>query len=193
MSFKIMSRVELVGISAVLAFVVIVFVCCDKITVDRMRGVKFSDDGRTLISFSKALGYIEFREYTIPAGVEIVGERAFIGARRLRRVNIPPGVTVIGDRAFGPCVALESIELPMGVTSIGAGAFEGCLSLKSVKIPDSVRYIGKRAFAGCGALEQITIPPGVASIGEDAFADCPCEAAVKQQFSNYTATRKSAE
>ena len=193
MSFKIMSRFELVGVSMVLAFVVIVFVCCDKITVDRMRGVKFSDDGRTLISFSHAFGYLDFREYTIPDGVGIIGERAFAGNRRLRRVNIPPGVTVIGDRAFGPCVVLESVELPPGVTSIGEGAFEDCLSLKSVEMPDSVRHIGKRAFAGCGALEKITLPPGVSSIGEDAFAGCPCEAAVKRQFPNYAATRETAE
>ena len=46
MSFKIMSRVELVGISAVLAFVVIVFVCCDKITVDRMRGSAWKSNRR---------------------------------------------------------------------------------------------------------------------------------------------------
>ncbi len=187
MSLKIISCWEFSCFLLVALFAVIVLTCCDKITMDRLLGIKFSDDGKgkKLVSFHNAFGYIYATKYTIPDGVEIIGKHAFMGNRTLKQVIFSSSVTTIEECAFSCCKRLRSMELTPGVTSIGDQAFADCLSLKSVKIPDGVRHIGKETFAGCVELERVSIPPSVISIGTGAFKNCPCEAAVKQQFPDY--------
>ncbi len=65
--------------------------------------------------------------------------------------SVPQGVESIGDSAFSGCKSLTSVTIPGSVTSIG-NAFNGCVWLKSVTIPDSVTSIGDEAFSGCDSL-----------------------------------------
>ena len=65
--------------------------------------------------------------------------------------SVPQGVESIGDGAFSGCYELTSVTIPGSVTSIG-NAFNGCVWLKSVTIPDSVTSIGDLAFLGCECL-----------------------------------------
>ena len=86
--------------------------------------------------------------------------------------TIPDGIQIIGDGAFSACSFLTGITIPDSVTSIGNYAFSSCSSLKSITIPDSVTIIGDSAFWGCTSLTSITIPNSVASIGENPFEVC---------------------
>ena len=62
-------------------------------------GVLYSKDGLTLVAFPTG------REgsFTIPDGVEVIENRAFIGANSLTQVIIPDNITKIEDYAFAWC------------------------------------------------------------------------------------------
>lgn len=59
--------------------------------------------------------------------------------------DIPAGVDMIGDSAFVWCDLLEDVTIPNSVTTIGDSAFQNC-ALTSIGIPDSVTYIGNNIF-----------------------------------------------
>ncbi len=52
--------------------------------------------------------------------------------------TIPQGVNTIGNHAFAGCAALTSVTLPDGVISIRFGAFAECSNLTMAVIPESV-------------------------------------------------------
>ena len=78
--------------------------------------------------------------------------------------SVPQGVESIGDSAFSGCYELTSVAIPDSVTFIGKAAFSGCVWLKSVTIPDSVTSIGDIAFLGC---ESLTLTVGRDSYAEE--------------------------
>jgi hypothetical protein len=148
---------------------------------DEKRGIKFSDDKKTLVKYNAKL---EDTEYAIPEGVTAIGKKAFDYCTNLTYVAIPEGVTAIGKRAFNKCHALTGVSIPASVTEIGAGAFGEC-GLTSVTIPEGVTAIGDEAFERCHGLKSVTIPKSVKTIGKKAFLGCPCEESVKKQFPEY--------
>lgn len=111
-------------------------------------------------------------EFEIPDGVNIIGDQACYGLKRLKRVTIPDGVNIIGYAAFGKCFGLESVMIPDSVTNIGGYAFDECRRLKNIMFPDKIWSIGNRAFRACSSLKNITIPENINYIGEFAFRDC---------------------
>ena len=113
------------------------------------------------------------RDVHIPAGVTVIGRRAFDFRNEVvESVTIPAGVTIIDDYAFYGCTKLASVTSSDGVTSIGDWAFWNCTSLTDVTIPDGVTEIGRQAFYHCDSLTEVTIPGSVTSIGEYAFSWC---------------------
>ena len=130
-------------------------------------GVLFSKPDKRLIFYPYAK---EGKSYTIPQGIEIIGDFSFSGTS-LTSISIPDSVTSIGEWAFESS-SLTSISIPDGVTSIGDWTFRDCSSLTSISIPNSVTSIGKQAFDSCPLLTNITIPDSVTSIGVSAFASC---------------------
>ena len=132
-------------------------------------GCLVSHDGKTFILYTKGAANTEF---SIPAGVTIIGENAFSSASKLESISIPEGITTISDGAFKYCSKLTSVTIPNSVTSIGNSAFWNCSSLASVSIGNSVVTIGESAFNRCKKLEFVTIPNSVTSIGGSAFWDC---------------------
>ena len=122
-----------------------------RIAADEARGIRFSGDKRTLISYN---GELTDEGYTIPNGVTEIGEYAFSKCGNLTTVTIPDGVTEIGAAAFIFCAGLLKIAIPDSVTTIGEWAFLGCLKLMTVNIPESVTEIGPCAFAGCPCGER---------------------------------------
>ena len=133
-------------------------------------GVLFSKPDNRLVCYPCMLGK---DSYTIPDGIQMIGEGAFTSCKSLMSVIIPDSVTSIGDYAFDGCKSLTSITIPDGVTSLGDSVFYFCRSLTSITIPDSVTSIGDNAFSYCRRLTNITIPDTVTSIGKDTFQDCP--------------------
>ena len=187
----------------------------ERIAADEARGIKFSEDKRTLVKYNKELSD---EAYTIPFGVTTIGDEAFSECFNLMRVTIPAGVTAIGKCAFWGCgkvevapenpnfcndaggwllidrrnkkllyapIGLGAYTIPDGVTIIGEGAFAGCEELTRITIPSSVTTIEEGAFYGCPRLTSVTIPSSVKTIGEGAFKGCPCVESVKKQFPNY--------
>ena len=81
---------------------------------------------------------------------------AFMNCTALQEVTLPDGVQVIGEYAFIRCAALTTVNLSQ-VTQIDESAFRGCTSLKTLTL-DNVAAIGLDAFYGCTGLETLKIP-----------------------------------
>ena len=96
--------------------------------------------------------------YTIPVGVTVIGNNAFLKCTNLTSITIPEGVTSIGDRAFMECT-LTDFLLPETLNTIGMAAFGNCLALKTVTIPAGVTSIGSSVFTNCINLAAITVAP----------------------------------
>ena len=111
-------------------------------------------------------------EITIPDGISIIGDEAFLENDSLISVTIPEGVTAIGKYAFSDCSSLTNITIPAGVTEIGEGVFFECISLAAAVIPEGVTVIEDGLFWDCRSLASVTIPVGMTLIGDGAFYSC---------------------
>jgi hypothetical protein len=132
------------------------------INVDPTNASFLSDESGVLFNKEKTVlmqypGGKTSGDYTIPSGVEKIGDSAFTGCVNLTSVTIPSGVTSIGTWAFAECVNLTNVTMPDGLTSMGNGAFSNCTGLTSVNIPAGMASIGEWAFRGCAALSEIVI------------------------------------
>ena len=97
-------------------------------------------------------------EYTVPDGVEIIGNRAFVDAD-IQRVILPEGVKVIESDAFS-FSKLQEIRLPDSLRTLRDGVFYGCSHLKSLSIPDQLTCIGYNPFDGIEPLSpQVLLSP----------------------------------
>ena len=114
----------------------------------------------------------EDSSYTIPQGIQSIGDATFYFCTKLTSVTIPDSVTNIGSRSFFNCSRLTSVTIPDSVTNIGDLAFFFCTKLMNVTIPDNVTNIGNSAFLWCESLTSVTIPESVTYIGFDAFKGC---------------------
>lgn len=155
-------------------------------------------------------------EYTIPAGINTVGQYAFAGCNGLTSIDFG-NVTTIGSYAFRDCSALPaSLIIPPSVTSAGERIFSDS-GVKKVAYPKSSGY----NYLGCNwhirydsddvlfedgwiynkdktsiiyaplTLEgDYTIPGGINTIGEHAFAGCSGLTSI--DFGNVTTINENA-
>ena len=65
------------------------------------------------------------RIYTLPVGMRIVREEAFLGCPA-EAIIISEGCTEIEKRAFAECIALKYVALPASIKMIADDAFDGC-------------------------------------------------------------------
>ena len=88
---------------------------------------------------------------SIPASVEMIGERAFLGCTSLRTITFQPNsrLKTIGRWAFITC-PITSIEIPASI-EILESTFVGCTSLKNVRFQTNsqLRTIGATTFQSC--------------------------------------------
>ncbi len=110
--------------------------------------------------------------YTVPTGVESIGDDAFSNCTKLTDITLPDSVTKLGWGAFYNCASLKSMVIPEGVTDIDIMVFSDCTSLESVTIPDGVTHLGKAAFFGCSSLKEIDLPESLESIFSEVFSKC---------------------
>lgn len=76
-------------------------------------------------------------DYTIPGGINTIGEGAFAGCSGLTSIDCG-NVTTINENAFAGCSGLTSIDFG-NVTTIKEDAFDDCSGLTSVIFPPSVK------------------------------------------------------
>ena len=132
----------------------------------------------------------------IPAGMERIGESAFLNCTNLAAVGIHDLAgwcrISFGNAAANPLASagklfldggeLTALSVPEGVEEIGAYAFYGFGGLATAEIPACVESIGHHAFYQCTNLAAVAIgnaatarmPAGEAStrIGDYAFYHC---------------------
>ena len=106
----------------------------DHPTLETMDGVLFSKPDKKLVYYPYTL---DAESYSIPDGIEIIGDWAFSDGTNLTSITIPNSVTSIGDNAFNICQGLTSVTIPDSVTSIGEGAFKDCKKLTATVGRDS--------------------------------------------------------
>lgn len=68
----------------------------------------------------------------LPAGLQWLGPRAFLGCAGLHTIALPGGLRRLWGRVFESCTALEEIALPAGVERFSPDAFRGCTSLRRI-------------------------------------------------------------
>ena len=73
-------------------------------------------------------------ELTVPDGVEIIVDRAFLGSNSCEKVILNEGLLEIGESAFAMCTELREIVLPDSLQRLGVESFDGCISLISIHI-----------------------------------------------------------
>ncbi len=149
------------------------FGACDNL--EEFKGKYAADGGRCMIKDNAIISFAEgcgVTDYTIPAGVTIIGYYAFYRSDSLISVTIPYGVTKVDSMAFYGCDNLRSVVLPDGLTSIGSQAFDYCRNLDNIILPNSLITIGSIAFHRCDSLSSVTIPNSVTELASGAFAGC---------------------
>ena len=145
-------------------------------------GVKYSRDGKKLLTASSSLWYSSFREkeYVVREGTEVICDGAFSGCYSLQSITIPNSVTSIGDYAFSSCNSLQSVTIPNSVRNIGNNAFRGCnicffICNSTYFQNDDVCLFNKDKTAIVSTIKDCVnyiIPNSVTNIGDGAFSRC---------------------
>lgn len=89
-------------------------------------GVLYSIDGKRLLLYPAGKAQTN---YSVPVGVEAIGQYTFSCCENLVHVQLPEGCKRIEPFAFGDCSALESILLPRSISAIDRNAFAGSKAL----------------------------------------------------------------
>ena len=98
--------------------------------------------------------------FTIPEGVEVIGEMAFRGKKALKNVIIANSVKEIEHDAFYDCDELDNIYVPAGVKVVKSYAFAECDKLKKVTFAGTPEKVGRHTFDDCDQLHDIIVPAG---------------------------------
>lgn len=138
------------------------------ITVDEENTVYSSQDG---VLYNKELtALLQYprghtrTSYTIPEGVILIGDSAFIGGNKnLTEIILPATLQEIRPVGFYGCSAITSLDLPESLEIIGAYAFYSCTGLTEVTVnwaePDAVTY-GNAIFYGVATEDVKLYTPG---------------------------------
>lgn len=119
---------------------------------------------------------------TIPEGIEVIADSAFIYCNQSGVITIPKSVKKIGKSAFFPMLYIDSLvvdaENPYYDSRGGCNAIietatgtllAGC---NNTVIPDGVVRIAQNAFVGAQGLKHLVLPASLKEIGEAAFVHC---------------------
>ena len=123
----------------------------------------FEYDGEAVYTNDKKrLVYCMSQEtsFTIPEGVEVIGEMAFRGKKALKNVIIANSVKEIEHDAFYDCDELDNIYVPAGVKVVRSYAFAECDKLKKVTFAGTPGKVSRHTFDDCDQLHDIIVPVG---------------------------------
>lgn len=118
--------------------------------------VLYTADLKRLISYCG-----KSSQFSIPEGVEIIGERAFSGCD-LKNITLPSTLRIIESNAFGGCSELtKNISFPESLEEIHRDAFARCTFMNGcLALPNNVKKIDKEAFELMYHVQLITVPKG---------------------------------
>ena len=123
----------------------------------------FEYDGEAVYTNDKKrLVYCMSQEtsFTIPEGVEVIGEMAFRGKKALKNVIIANSVKEIEHDAFYDCDELDNVYVPAGVKVVRSYAFAECDKLKKVTFAGTPEKVSRHTFDDCDQLHDIIVPAG---------------------------------
>ena len=123
----------------------------------------FEYDGEAVYTNDKKrLVYCMSQEtsFTIPEGVEVIGEMAFRGKKALKNVIIANSVKEIEHDAFYDCDELDNVYVPAGVKVVKSYAFAECDKLKKITFAGTPNKLSRHAFDDCEQLHDIIVPVG---------------------------------
>ena len=123
----------------------------------------FEYDGNAVYTNNKKrLVYCMSQEtsFTIPEGVEVIGEMAFRGKKTLKNIIIANSVKEIEHDAFYDCDELDNVYVPAGVKVVKSYAFAECDKLKKVTFAGTPNKVSRHAFDDCDQLHDIIVPVG---------------------------------
>ena len=98
--------------------------------------------------------------FTIPEGVEIIGEMAFRGKKALKNIIIANSVKEIEHDAFYDCDELDNVYVPAGVKVVKSYAFAECDKLKKITFAGTPNKVSRHTFDDCEQLHDIIVPEG---------------------------------
>lgn len=96
----------------------------------------------------------------IPQGVEIIGEKAFSGNKKIKSVKLSSTVKEIGDYAFDNCSNLKTVKFSKGLKKIYKGAFKNCTKVKVIKINKNLKLLDEFVFSGCTGIKKVSVAKG---------------------------------
>ena len=98
--------------------------------------------------------------FTIPEGVEIIGEMAFRSKKTLKNIIIANSVKEIEHDAFYNCDELDNVYVPAGVKVVKSYAFAECDKLKKITFAGTPNKLSRHTFDDCDQLHDIIVPVG---------------------------------
>ena len=98
--------------------------------------------------------------FTIPEGVEIIGEMAFRSKKTLKNIIIANSVKEIEHDAFYDCDELDNVYVPAGVKVVKSYAFAECDKLKKITFAGTPNKVSRHTFDDCDQLHDIIVPAG---------------------------------
>ena len=98
--------------------------------------------------------------FTIPEGVEVIGEMAFRGKKTLKNIIIANSVKEIEHDAFYDCDELDNVYVPAGVKVVKSYAFAECDKLKKITFAGTPNKLSRHTFDDCDQLHDIIVPAG---------------------------------
>ena len=141
--------------------------------------VLFSANGKTLYAAPTS----KTGEYTVPAGVTVIGESAFADSK-LTSITIGPDVSEIGDFAFLGCESLEAVHVdaanPYFTSEDGVLYDQNKTALiyypigktqEAFAVPDGVVSVQGGAVNGNPYLTTLTLPNNAITIGAGGFSE----------------------
>ena len=111
-------------------------------------------------------------DYTIPSGVKVIYEHAFLKKNEIVNLTISGDVYSIHSNAFDKCTGLKKVIITAPVKSIGSKIFNEARSIETVVIGDAVKMIGKYMFAYNSKLTSLSLGKGILSIESNGFLGC---------------------
>ncbi|UEL49187.1 leucine-rich repeat domain-containing protein [Terrisporobacter hibernicus] len=123
---------------------------------------------------SKLISYPKNKEcsnYSVPKGVNAIGDGAFSQCIKLRNIDLPNSLVSIEKYAFFGCININKINIPNYVTHIGEYTFYKCDNLENINLSNRLEVIQDYAFKECKKLTNIIIPKGIKQLGKYTFSE----------------------